>query len=149
MYKANINNSDLKWLTKALASKKDIREFTHMIYINKGFAYATNGHSLYRLELNCNEQDGLYDKNGIKVETELKYPSVERVINKDRDRPVNLSIIPSNLSILKTNIEGMGVNTQYFNNAVDTNNEINLTSDDSSLAIQYNNRLAIIMFCKF
>jgi hypothetical protein len=149
MYLIKLPKDDLKWLQKAL-NKKDVRTFCNQILVKNGLAYATNGHVIHRVAT-TEDQEGLYTREGIKIEEELRHPLVN---NSDKvlqgyDYPTVLVLMSGCLGTLK--LSGtIGINHIYFNNAVDRAKEIELLTNEYGVAIRvdYNNRTAVIMGCK-
>lgn len=143
MYLINLDKKDLKWLQKGL-NKKDIREIAKHILVKDGYAYATNGHVIHRISVELNEINGIYDYNGIKIDSDIKHPLEHRDLTTGHHDVCSLSIDNSQLDYLILD-EEYCVNKKYFNNAVDNATEIDMLRKDSSIRIDYANRLAIIM----
>lgn len=145
-YLINLDKTDLKWLQKAL-NKKDFRPYCNQILVKQGYAYATNGHVVHKIKCSEHEPQGIYSRDGIKIDEESVHP----LHKKDFfDSPFNLectlSIMPNRLNVLQISNE-MGINRDYFNNAIDkTNNiDIKLHENKDRIFINYGNREAIIM----
>lgn len=145
MHLLNIRKDDLNWLNKAL-NKKDLREYRKTILVKDGYAYATNGHVIHKVKCAADEQNGVYSKDGTKIDTQDDHPLLEDMFNSSFTLDCTLSVIPESLGVLKV-VEGVGLNTLYFDNAVAKASKITIKLHENKdrVYIHYDNREVIIM----
>lgn len=148
-YLINLDKQDLKWLQKAL-DKKDIRDFCNQIVVKQGFAYATNCHVIHKIKCNWDEQEGTYSREGIKIDADREHPLSKRdLFDTSFINECALTIMPNRLNVLQITTE-VGLNKDYFDNAVDKTNKINIKLHENKdrVYISYDNREVIIMGMK-
>lgn len=144
-YLINLSKSDIEWLQKAL-DKKDLRGFYNQIVVKQGYAYATNGHVIHKIKCRDDEQEGTYSREGIKIDADREHPLSKRnLFDTTFNLDCELRLLPNRLNVLS--MGEMGLNKQYFDNAVDKSNEISIKLHENKdrVYIHYDNREAIIM----
>ena len=91
-----------QWVQKAVAVK-DVRYYLNNAHASSGFLRGTDGHRLHIAPI-AGLFDGYYDKNGSKIDSDDKYPDVQRVIPaNDRGR---VKVDLSDLTKFDTRISG-------------------------------------------
>lgn len=77
--KGNITGE--QWVTKAVA-KNDLRVYLKYVYVESGVMYGSDGHRVHWID--TDKPDGFYcPKTLEKVELDLKYPNMKRVISNE------------------------------------------------------------------
>lgn len=147
MYLINLPKNDLKWLQKGL-NKKDFREQCKTILVKNGYAYATNGHVMFKVET-TEDLDGTYSFEGIKIE-DIKHPLDNRDVSEGIDIEVSsLRLMTYNLNVLELN-DKIGIDKSYFETAIDKSKQVDICRDveGTKIKLRYSNRVAVIMGMK-
>ena len=141
----DLDKKDLLWLQKAL-NKKGYRPFETQILAKDGIVYATNGHVLHILSSD-KVTNGKYNFKGELIIGDESIHPLENNPSRLIEGHINecsLSVSTDNLNQFNLD-DNRAVSKEYFYNAVDKANNIELKLKENGVLVSYENRKAVIM----
>lgn len=107
-----------QWVNMAVDKKEERYNLRH-VYVADGVMVATDGHRLHLMPTDLDE--GFYDKNGVRIEVDAKFPDYSRVISEMKGERYSWTredckVIVSDVEIYKLS-NGATVNKKYWDEA--------------------------------